>query len=113
MSRRRKASALAGSFVAALALPEVAAANVDKVTASQVSGDWHAPPAVLAAAVLPGLPESAPGTVLDDQLSIACGEGVLRPLRLQRAGRAAVESAAFLRGHPIAAGTVLPCPATS
>ena len=59
------------------------------------------------------LAENAPGTVLDDHLSIACGEGVLRPLRLQRAGRAAVEVAAFLRGHPIAAGTVLPCPATS
>ena len=55
MSRRRKASALAGSFVAALALPEVAAAHVDKVPASQVSADWHAPPAVLAAAALAAL----------------------------------------------------------
>ena len=68
---------------------------------------------VLAAVAVPGSAENAPGTVLDDHLSIACGEGVLRPLRLQRAGRAAVEVAAFLRGHPIAAGTVLPCPATS
>jgi methionyl-tRNA formyltransferase len=68
---------------------------------------------VLAAVALPGPPVSAPGTVLDEQLSIACSEGVLRPLRVQRAGRAAVEVSAFLRGHPIAAGTVLPCPATS
>jgi methionyl-tRNA formyltransferase len=68
---------------------------------------------VLAAVVLPGSAASIPGTVLDEHLSVACGEGVLRPLRLQRAGRAAVEVAAFLRGHPIAAGTVLPCPATS
>jgi methionyl-tRNA formyltransferase len=68
---------------------------------------------VLAAAAEPGPSQGVPGTVLDDRLSIACGEGVLRPLRLQRAGRAAVEVTAFLRGHPIAAGTVLPCPATS
>jgi methionyl-tRNA formyltransferase len=68
---------------------------------------------VLAAAAEPGPSQGMPGTVLDDHLSIACGEGVLRPLRLQRAGRAAVEVSAFLRGHPIAAGTVLPCPATS
>jgi len=68
---------------------------------------------VLAAIALPGSAPSAPGTVLDEQLSISCGEGVLRPLRVQRAGRAAVEVSAFLRGHPIAAGTVLPCPATS
>ena len=68
---------------------------------------------VLAAIALPGAAGSAPGTVLDDSLSIACGEGVLRPLRLQRPGRAPLDAAAFLRGFPIAAGTVLPCPATS
>ena len=68
---------------------------------------------VLAAAALPGASTSAPGTVLDDRLSVACGEGVLRPLRLQRPGRAPLELSAFLRGFPIAAGTVLPCPAIS
>ena len=55
----------------------------------------------------------APGTVLDDRLSVACGEGVLRPLRLQRAGRARARCAAFLRGFALPPGTVLPCPATS
>jgi len=68
---------------------------------------------VLAALALPGKPGTAPGTVLDDNLSIACGEGALRPLRLQRAGRAPLDAAAFLRGFPIAPGTVLPCRATS
>jgi len=68
---------------------------------------------VLDAVVSPRSTAGIPGTVLDEHLTIACGEGVLRPLRLQRAGRAAVEVSAFLRGHPIAAGTVLPCPATS
>ncbi|MBV8091426.1 MAG: methionyl-tRNA formyltransferase [Alphaproteobacteria bacterium] len=67
---------------------------------------------VLAAAVLPGTSARPPGTVLDDRLSIACGEGVLRPLRLQRSGRAPLEAPAFSRGFPIAAGTALPCPAT-
>jgi methionyl-tRNA formyltransferase len=67
---------------------------------------------VLAAVVLPGASASPPGTVLDNDLSIACGEDVFRPLRLQRPGRATLETSPFLRGFPIAAGTVLPCPAT-
>jgi methionyl-tRNA formyltransferase len=68
---------------------------------------------VLAAAALP-LPGAgmAPGTVCDARLTVACGEGALRPLRVQRAGRAPVETPAFLRGFPIPAGTLLPCPAT-
>jgi len=68
---------------------------------------------VLGAIVLPGESGSAPGTVLDNNLSIACGEGTFRPLRLQRPGRAPLDAAAFLRGYPIAAGTVLPCRATN
>jgi methionyl-tRNA formyltransferase len=67
---------------------------------------------VLAAAALPRASARPPGTVLDNSLSIACGDGVFQPLRLQRPGRAPLESPAFLRGFPIAAGTVLPCPAT-
>ena len=67
---------------------------------------------VLAAIALPAEPGRIPGTVLDDDLAIACAEGAFRPLRLQRPGRAPLETAAFLRGFPIAAGTVLPCPAT-
>jgi methionyl-tRNA formyltransferase len=66
-----------------------------------------------AAVALPGPAGGVPGTVLDDRLSIACGEGVLRLVRLQRPGRASLEAPAFLRGFPIAPGTVLPCPATS
>jgi methionyl-tRNA formyltransferase len=66
---------------------------------------------VLAAAVEAG--SAAPGTVLDAGLAIACGEGVLRPTHLQRAGRAPMETVALLRGFAIPPGTVLPCPATS
>ena len=48
-----------------------------------------------------------PGVVLDDRLTIACGEGAVRVLELQRAGRPAMASDAFLRGAPIAPGTRL------
>jgi methionyl-tRNA formyltransferase len=49
----------------------------------------------------------APGTVLDDQLTIACGGGAIRILELQRAGRQPMKADAFLRGTPLAAGTRL------
>ena len=49
----------------------------------------------------------APGEVLDDELTIACGEGAMRPLRLQRAGKPAMDRADFLRGNPIASGAML------
>ncbi|MFO0998501.1 MAG: methionyl-tRNA formyltransferase [Alphaproteobacteria bacterium] len=63
---------------------------------------------VLKAECVAGGPGGArPGTVFDDALSVACGEGVLRILAVQRPGRSAMETAAMLRGHPIPAGTVL------
>lgn len=46
-----------------------------------------------------------PGTVIDDKLTIACGEGALRPTLVQRAGRAAMPTEVFLRGHSVPAGT--------
>ena len=48
-----------------------------------------------------------PGTVLDEDFTIACGSGAIRPLRLQRAGKPAMERDEFLRGRAVAAGTVL------
>jgi methionyl-tRNA formyltransferase len=47
----------------------------------------------------------APGTLLDDRLTVACGEGAVRLLELQRAGRQPMSAAEFLRGVPIAPGT--------
>jgi methionyl-tRNA formyltransferase len=43
----------------------------------------------------------APGSVLDDQLTIGCGEGALRIVELQRAGKAPMKAAEFLRGTPL------------
>ena len=56
-----------------------------------------------------------PGEVLDDRLTIACGEGALRLTRLQRPGGKPMAADAFLRGFhlPVAARLGTPCPATS
>jgi methionyl-tRNA formyltransferase len=63
--------------------------------------------------VIETLPAPAPpGTVLDDRLAVACGEGALRLLRVQRPGRGPLDAADFLRGFALPAGTVLPCLAT-
>jgi methionyl-tRNA formyltransferase len=48
-----------------------------------------------------------PGEVLDDCLNVACGSGYIRPLKVQRAGRAAMTPGELLRGFPIARGTIL------
>lgn len=60
---------------------------------------------VLAAEVVDA--SGTPGTVLDDRLAIACGQAALRPLKLQRAGKAPLDVDAFLRGYALPAGTVL------
>jgi methionyl-tRNA formyltransferase len=54
-----------------------------------------------------GAGAGVPGTVLDDRLTIACGEGAIRILELQRAGKQAMKTEEFLRGSPVAPGTVL------
>jgi methionyl-tRNA formyltransferase len=51
--------------------------------------------------------QGTPGTILDDALRVACGEGVLRLLILQRAGKGALDAQAFLRGYALPKGTVL------
>ena len=48
-----------------------------------------------------------PGKVLDDCLNIAAGDGYIRPLKVQRAGRAAMSPGELLRGFAIARGTIL------
>jgi methionyl-tRNA formyltransferase len=48
-----------------------------------------------------------PGEVLDDGLSIACGEGAIEPLLVQRSGRSAMAPRELLRGFAIPKGTLL------
>jgi methionyl-tRNA formyltransferase len=44
---------------------------------------------------------SAPGDLLDDKLTVACGDGAIRILELQRAGKPPMKSDAFLNGTPL------------
>lgn len=49
----------------------------------------------------------APGSLIADSLTIACGSGAVRLLQLQRAGKKPMERQEFLRGVDIAPGVVL------
>jgi methionyl-tRNA formyltransferase len=60
---------------------------------------------ILAADNVDGVGKS--GGVLDDQLTIACADGAIRPNIIQRAGKPAMPLAEFLRGNRITAGTML------
>jgi methionyl-tRNA formyltransferase len=48
-----------------------------------------------------------PGEVLDDSLTVAAGEGYVRLLKIQRAGRAPMSTGELLRGFSIPKGTIL------
>jgi methionyl-tRNA formyltransferase len=49
----------------------------------------------------------APGSALDGALTIACREGAIRPLLVQRAGRGVMTAEELLRGFAIPVGTQL------
>ncbi len=56
--------------------------------------------------------EGAPGEILDDALTVACGTGAVKLLRVQRAGKGAVSAGDFLRGARVGPGDrFLPKPA--
>jgi methionyl-tRNA formyltransferase len=48
-----------------------------------------------------------PGTLLDDRLTVACGDGAVRLVELQRAGRQAMSAEEFLRGTKLSPGVRL------
>ncbi|MGQ3488404.1 methionyl-tRNA formyltransferase [Roseovarius pacificus] len=60
---------------------------------------------LLASTVAEG--RGVPGEVLDDVLTVACGAGAVRLLRLQRAGKGAQDAETFLRGMNVPAGARL------
>jgi methionyl-tRNA formyltransferase len=60
---------------------------------------------VLEACLVPG--DGAPGTVLDEALTIATADGAIALTRVQRAGKASMAAGDFLRGFPIAKGSRL------
>ena len=51
--------------------------------------------------------DGEPGQVLDDRFTIACGGGAVRVTQAQRAGKSRLASEAYLRGNPIARGSLL------
>ena len=131
-------SALAAGTLTETPQPEDGATYAAKLEKQEAAIDWRWPAAriertvralapapaawfshgdqsikILAATEAHAAAAAPPGTVIDDALTIACGEdSALRPLRLQRAGKAPMATDAFLRGRPIDVGTQLPCPAT-
>ena len=48
-----------------------------------------------------------PGEILDDRLTIACGESAIRVVQLQRAGKGVTSAPDFLRGTTLVPGTRL------
>jgi methionyl-tRNA formyltransferase len=51
-----------------------------------------------------GQGSGVPGTVIDNDLTVACQDGAIRILELQRAGRQAMQAREFLRGSPVPPG---------
>jgi methionyl-tRNA formyltransferase len=74
-----------------------------------VPGAWfeHAGERLKLLAADPVQVSGEPGTVLDEWLTIACGEGGIVPTSIQRPGRAAMSGAELLRGFPVPPGTKL------
>jgi len=46
-----------------------------------------------------------PGEVLTDDLTVACGEGALKLLKVQRAGKGTMDARELLKGFPLPPGT--------
>ncbi|TQV83267.1 methionyl-tRNA formyltransferase [Denitrobaculum tricleocarpae] len=110
--------------------PDQGVTYAAKLEKSESQIDWHRPAVELArqvraftpwpGAVFPlgkdriklleveAVETSGPaGLVLDDALTVACGEGALRLLRLQRPGKGAMAAKDFLNGFALPAGTDL------
>ncbi len=110
--------------------PEDGATYAAKLTKQQGRLDWHRPAVelerlvrafaprpgawfevggtavkVLAADVVDGI--GAPGTLIGDEPTVACGAAALRLVTVQRAGKAPADGAAYLRGARLAVGSVL------
>ena len=60
---------------------------------------------ILRTAVVDG--RGAPGEVLDDALTIACGAGAIRLVEIQRAGKRAMTADEFRRGFTLARGAIV------
>lgn len=85
---------------------------------SPFPGAWFAPPGddakdrikVLRSELADGsdTPRGLPGTLLDDDILVACGTGAVRLVELQRAGKKPMSAAELLRGFALPRGARLP-----
>lgn len=71
----------------------------------EIPGEGGKPVRVKVLRTTKGEGSGTPGTALDDKLAIACGDGAVRILQLQRAGGKAMTAEEFLRGTSLPAGT--------
>jgi methionyl-tRNA formyltransferase len=72
----------------------------------EIAGDGQ-PLRVKALRTTKGAGSGAPGAVLDDRLTVACGDGAVRIVQLQRAGRQPMTAEEFLRGTAVTPGARL------
>ncbi len=121
---------LAAGRIEAVPQPEDGVTYAAKIDKAEARLDWRRPAAELARLVrglnpFPGAwfeadgqrvklhaaeaveGDGAPGTLLDDGLTVACGDGALRLTSMQRAGKGVMDAAEFLRGFPLPKGRVL------
>jgi len=56
---------------------------------------------------MPVKDRGGPGEVITDDLTVACGEGALKLMKVQRAGKGVMEARELLKGFPLPPGTKL------
>ena len=118
--------------IAAVKQPEAGVTYAKKITKEECRIDWKEPASVIRNKILglsphPGAyfmykgeaikilnaetvhtPSSrAPGTIVSNDLIVACGEHTLRPLTLQRPGKKPMPALEMLKGYAIPEGTIL------
>ncbi len=122
--------AIAAGTLKAVPQPEAGVTYAQKIEKSEARIDWTQPAEEIARKLRAFTPWPAcdfvlggevyklikaevvsgsgtPGTLLDNQFTIACGSGALRLLTVQRPGRGPVDGAACLRGINLPAGSSL------
>ncbi len=125
-------NALAAGTIAATPQPHTGVSTAAKITKAEARLDWTRPATELECRIrglspFPGAwfgvsmggrshrikvlraelagASGTPGTVLSEDLTVACGEGALRLLTLQRAGGRPMGAQDFLRGFALPLGT--------
>jgi methionyl-tRNA formyltransferase len=73
----------------------------------ELSGAMQVKDRIKVLRTMQGRGKGEPGRVLDDDLTVACGQGAVRILELQRAGRQPMRAGEFLRGTPIPRDSIL------